>query len=462
MQLISISKLNNACSNSFQRAVIRQVKSLEQVNLSSNLYFDAQIFNKRSNFLRCYGTNRNNYYNKVPVINPSLSLFRGVPERGYGNVGNFAKLSLGNQGALKVVADKGRDSRLLVGDISLGNQGALKVVAHKGRDSRLLVGDISLGNQDALRVVAHKGSDSRLFSGQCLRHCHVSCSASNAAAASAADAPLDISVRDDQRVDSADSSACKHVGTGTLKLNSGSCYLPHPEKLKTGGEDAHFICEEKQVIGVADGVGGWAEVGIDAGFYARLLMSNSLIAIKEDSKGSVDPAKVLVKAHANTNIMGSSTACIVALTEQGINAINLGDSAFIVIRDGSTVFRSPVQQYGFNFPYQLASGSEGDSPSSGQVFTFPVAPGDVLVAGTDGLFDNMFDNEIATLVVEAMKEGVEPHITAQNIANLAQQKAQDCHRKSPFAAAAHDAGLSYIGGKLDDITVVVSYIIADN
>ena len=52
---------------------------------------------------------------------------------------------------------------------------------------------------------------------------------------------------------------------------------------------------------------------------------------------------------------------------QGIRAINLGDSGFIVIRDGSTVFRSPVQQYGFNFPYQLASGTGGDLPSSGQV-----------------------------------------------------------------------------------------------
>ncbi|XP_074294315.1 putative protein phosphatase 2C 55 [Silene latifolia] len=446
MQLISISKLNNACSNSFQRAVIRQVKSLEQ---------DAQIFSKRGNFLRY----RNN---KVPVINPSSSSFCNVHERGYGNVGNFAKpaaaffgdISLGNQGVAtlaRVVAHRSCDSRLLSGDIP-------KVVAHRGRDSRCVVCDISLGNQGVQRVVAHKGRYSRLFIGQCSRHYHVSCSSSNAPAA-AADAPLDISVRDEHSVDS---SASKHVGTRNLKLNSGSCYLPHPEKLKTGGEDAHFICEEKQVIGVADGVGGWAEVGIDAGFYARLLMSNSVIAIKEESKGSVDPANVLVKAHANTNIMGSSTACIVALTDQGINAINLGDSAFIVIRDGSTVFRSPVQQYGFNFPYQLASGSEGDSPSSGQVFTFPVAPGDVLVAGTDGLFDNMFDNEIAALVVEAMKEGVEPQITAQNIANIAQQKAQDCHRKSPFSAAAHDAGLSYIGGKLDDITVVVSYLTADN
>ena len=52
---------------------------------------------------------------------------------------------------------------------------------------------------------------------------------------------------------------------------------------------------------------------------------------------------------------------------QGLHAINLGDSGFIVIRDGCTVFRSPVQQHDFNFTYQLESGNGGDLPSSGQV-----------------------------------------------------------------------------------------------
>ena len=50
-------------------------------------------------------------------------------------------------------------------------------------------------------------------------------------------------------------------------LHLGFGYLPHPDKVETGGEDAHFICEEKGVIGVADGVGGWADVGVDAGEY---------------------------------------------------------------------------------------------------------------------------------------------------------------------------------------------------
>lgn len=106
------------------------------------------------------------------------------------------------------------------------------------------------------------------------------------------------------------------LGDRTLKLISGSSYLPHPDKEETGGEDAHFICIDEQVIGVADGVGGWAEVGIDSGQFARELMSFSVTAIREEPKGSIDPARVLEKAHSNTKAKGSSTACIIALTDK--------------------------------------------------------------------------------------------------------------------------------------------------
>ncbi|KAL1343781.1 hypothetical protein HN51_017738 [Arachis hypogaea] len=268
-----------------------------------------------------------------------------------------------------------------------------------------------------------------------------------------------------------DTCACKENSTNssnsskpkaplgkTLKLASGSCYLPHPDKEKTGGEDAHFICSEAQAIGLADGVGGWADHGVDAGQYSRELMSNSVAAISGESKGSIDPARVLEKAYLSTKAKGSSTACIITLTDQWLHAINLGDSGFMVIRDGCTVFRSPVQQHNFNFTYQLESGNNGDLPSSGQVFTIRVALGDVIVAGTDGLFDNLYNNDITAVVVHAKRAGLSPQATAQKIAALARQRAQDKDRQTPFSTAAQDAGLRYYGGKLDDTTVIVSYI----
>lgn len=97
-----------------------------------------------------------------------------------------------------------------------------------------------------------------------------------------------------------------------------------------------------------------------------------------------------------------------------------------------------------------------------QVFTIPVAPGDVIIAGTDGLFDNLYNNDITAVVVHATRAGLGPQVTAQKIAALARQRAQDKNRQTPFSAAAQEAGFRYYGGKLDDITVVVSYIASDH
>ncbi|KAI4314871.1 hypothetical protein L6164_027736 [Bauhinia variegata] len=250
---------------------------------------------------------------------------------------------------------------------------------------------------------------------------------------------------------------------GGKKLISGSCCLPHPDKEETGGEDAHFICNDGQAIGLADGVSSWADVGVDAGEYARELMSNSIRAILEEPEGSINLTRVLEKAHSSTKAKGSSTACIITLTEEGLRAINLGDSGFLVIsQNGRTIFRSPIQQHSFFVTYQLESDIRGDLPSSGEVFTIPVSPGDVVIAGTDGLFDNLYKNDIINIVVSAIRAGLKPQATAERIATLARQRALDKNRQTPFSIAAQNAGIRYYGGKPDDITVVVSYITTSN
>ena len=70
----------------------------------------------------------------------------------------------------------------------------------------------------------------------------------------------------------------------------------------------------------------------------------------------------------------------------------------------------------------------------------------------------MYNNEVTAVVVQAVRSGLEPKTTAQKIAALARQRAIDKNRQTPFSSAAQEAGYRYHGGKLDDITVVVSYI----
>ncbi len=69
--------------------------------------------------------------------------------------------------------------------------------------------------------------------------------------------------------------------------------IPDPIK-KAGGEDAHFILEKnnRYAVGVADGVGGWSEVGVDSGIYSRSLMN-----------------MVILVSHASLWIAMSLTSC---------------------------------------------------------------------------------------------------------------------------------------------------------
>jgi serine/threonine protein phosphatase PrpC len=85
-----------------------------------------------------------------------------------------------------------------------------------------------------------------------------------------------------------------------------------------------------------------------------------------------------------------------------VRAANVGDSCFMVVRRGRVLFRSPSQQHEFNFPFQL--GGEGsDKVSDAQCFMVPVQVGDVVVMGTDGLFDNVFDKDVALMAARGLK-----------------------------------------------------------
>ena len=57
----------------------------------------------------------------------------------------------------------------------------------------------------------------------------------------------------------------------SYKFVYGSHMIPHPAKAHKGGEDAMFASDN--VLVVADGVGGWADHGVDPGLYSKKLCS---------------------------------------------------------------------------------------------------------------------------------------------------------------------------------------------
>ena len=112
------------------------------------------------------------------------------------------------------------------------------------------------------------------------------------------------------------------AGASKLQLEHGVGNIPHPAKMATGGEDANFT--SPHACGVADGVGGWAAHGIDAGEYARGLMTNAKEAV--EIHGQTDPLAVLWHAYRGVTHLGSSTCLILTLDNDRsvLHSANLG------------------------------------------------------------------------------------------------------------------------------------------
>lgn len=243
------------------------------------------------------------------------------------------------------------------------------------------------------------------------------------------------------------------------------------------GEDAFFTlnAKRKDYIGVADGVGGWRTRGYDPSAF-----SASLMRICKDMAGkkSHDPLRLiddsynkllLLNKRKNFRIIGSSTVCILSFDHATgmLTTANLGDSGYLISRDGKIIDRSERQTHTFNIPKQLAYAPPtlkhiADLPSDADEKKFICCPGDLIVTATDGLFDNVPDDLILDQLSrlpetdEIMTKDLEG--AAKSLASLARSNARDQHYVSPFSIAARSAGFNHQGGKMDDVTVIVSLV----
>ena len=71
-----------------------------------------------------------------------------------------------------------------------------------------------------------------------------------------------------------------------------------------------------------------------------------------------------------------------------------------------------------------------------QLMEIQLMSGDIIISGTDGLFDNVFAEEVASLVSFARNRGDSPARAARVLADYTQSKSVDTNHMSPFAYAA--------------------------
>ncbi|PSR74921.1 hypothetical protein PHLCEN_2v9455 [Hermanssonia centrifuga] len=204
------------------------------------------------------------------------------------------------------------------------------------------------------------------------------------------------------------------------------------------GEDFFYIQEMRSQavhgvsLGIADGVGGWVESGVDPSLFSQALMYHAHRYAKLGWPGEPEidptqdyeerekvegweltPMECLELAYGgvlreNGVLAGSSTACIVNLNASSgvLRAANLGDSGFCIIRSSSVVHFQRTQTHFFNCPKQLAKlpvqnrrfrGSCVDPPSDADTFETKLRDGDIIILFTDGLSDNVFPTELVSI-----------------------------------------------------------------
>ncbi|KAG2440270.1 hypothetical protein HXX76_004382 [Chlamydomonas incerta] len=195
---------------------------------------------------------------------------------------------------------------------------------------------------------------------------------------------------------------------GCVRLVAGAHMIPHVDKVDKGGEDAYFISRVGLGgVGVADGVSGWADEGIDPAEYPRTLMRYATDAY-EAARGTLSAQDIIRYSQYRTYLKGSSTVCLALMKpNKQLEIANVGDSGVRILRNGKVIFGTEAQQHAFNMPFQLSHPNNVEDPDSADdadVHLVEVQDGDVIMLATDGLFDNVFDDEIEQIVSHQLRE----------------------------------------------------------
>jgi protein phosphatase PTC7 len=286
----------------------------------------------------------------------------------------------------------------------------------------------------------------------------------------------------------------------TLCFSAQAYQKQHPDKTRKGIRDADVTLGSPMILGVADGVSQVEEFGIDASLLPReLLMHCQDLGDAQLTPGYKSrqqdkyrgPIPLLTEAfQATDNTLGSTTATLALLDNSTkihgkphpmIAVITVGDCQLLVLRRtqgrGSrleSVFQTEMQRIDGHVqtPLQIARINAEIDPAFHDDITLEVIErgsavhcvsayeGDVIVMGTDGVFDNLFCHEVTDICNHVLQPNRKGNLPTSLLKSLGQQIVAASHAKT--ARGPHnmlpDTPIGR-GGKVDDTAVVVAEVV---
>ncbi|KAK7027332.1 hypothetical protein VNI00_015295 [Paramarasmius palmivorus] len=179
--------------------------------------------------------------------------------------------------------------------------------------------------------------------------------------------------------------------------------------------------------------------------------------------------------------------------EAVMKVAHIGDCMGMLVRGDEIVWRSEEMWWSFNTPVQLGHSSPATPSAHAKTFVVPVQEDDILIIASDGLSDNLWDEDVLEEVSRLRKGGwlgssndssksdntPHPLLLRRTLAGILSEalcsrarRTSTLHCKSstrpipqqidegdtPFARRARECGREFSGGKKDDISVVVAVI----
>lgn len=291
-----------------------------------------------------------------------------------------------------------------------------------------------------------------------------------------------------------------------LCFSARSCQQRHPDIEEQGIDDADVTLASPMLLGVCDGVSQVNDLGLDASALpkellrscediakAQLMASGSAASPSQGTYSG--PISLLKEAYSETESLGSTSVLLAVMDNSStihgklhpmIGVVTLGDCELLMLRRRSgrqgpleVVLHTEMQRINGHSqtPLQLCRMSEEYDPSFEEDDAFEAIErgsglhctsayeGDVLVLGSDGVFDNLFLDEVVDICNQQLlplrKQGTFVPAHPAVLSNIAHCIIKRAHAKSKLAksfAAQEDTPVG-IGGKADDTSVVVAEVV---
>jgi len=245
--------------------------------------------------------------------------------------------------------------------------------------------------------------------------------------------------------------------SSSISIDMSAYVLPHPAKVRWGGEDAVFC--KGRTFGVFDGVSG-AEKLDGIPLYSVTLAQEMKETIGQEAISLSEITKQLTDAaeFADNSATGASTAVVGSLADNGaFNVLNVGDSLCMVVRNDAVLTRTKDIVHYFDCPYQLSEDSP-DRPRDGTKLSVRVQKGDTILMGSDGVFDNLDDTAVCKIVKEQGSQ-TRAAVLARKVVEASRRVSLDPTANTPYAVfAKKDGDPEYedgVGGKVDDVSCIV-------